>query len=93
MKTNVSKRIVALLLTLVMVLSLMPMALAEETPKSDDLVILYTNDVHCGVDQSEDSIGIAGLAKIKKELKETHNQVALVDCGDAIQGELIGTIS
>ena len=93
MKTHLSKRIVALLLTLAMVLSLIPMAVAEEPAKSDDLVVLYTNDVHCGVDQSDSSIGIAGLAKIKKDMEATHNHVALVDSGDAIQGELIGTVS
>ena len=93
MKTHLSKRIVALLLTLLMVLSLMPMAVAEEPAESDDVVVLFTNDIHCGVDQNDDSIGIAGLAKIKKELETTHNHVALVDNGDAVQGELIGTIS
>ena len=93
MKTNISKRVVALLLTLLMVMSLMPMTIAAEAPKSDDLVVLYTNDVHCGVDQSGSSIGIAGLAKIKKDTEASHKNVALVDCGDAVQGELIGTIS
>ena len=93
MKTRLSKRILALLLTLLMVLSLLPMSFAEEAPKSDDLVILFTNDIHCGVDQSDSSIGIAGLAKIKKDMEATHKNVALVDNGDAIQGELIGTVS
>ena len=94
MKTHLTKRILALLLTLVMVLSLLPMSLAAETrEKSNDLIILYTNDVHCGVDQSDSSIGVAGLAKVKKELEATHENVALVDNGDFIQGELIGTIS
>ena len=80
-------------MTLIMVLSLMPMVFAEETPKADGVVVLYTNDVHCGVDQSDSSIGIAGLAKIKKDMQETNKNVTLVDCGDAVQGELIGTIS
>ena len=92
MKTRLSKRILALLLTLLMVLSLLPMSFAEDA-KSDDLVVLFTNDIHCGVDQSDSSIGIAGLAKIKKDMEATHKNVALVDNGDAIQGELIGTVS
>ena len=93
MKTHLTKRILALLLTLVMVLSLIPMTSAEGTPKSDDVVILFTNDVHCSVDQTDTSIGIAGLVKVKKELEASHNYVALVDNGDFIQGGLIGTIS
>lgn len=31
-----------------------------------DIVVLYTNDVHCGVD---DNIGYAGLALYKKEMQ------------------------
>ena len=32
-----------------------------------DIVVLYTNDVHCGVD---DNIGYAGLALYKKEMQQ-----------------------
>ena len=49
MKTHLSKRIVAFLLTMIMVLSLMPMVFAEETAKEDltgKTVILHTNDTH-----------------------------------------------
>ena len=93
MKKHLTKRLLALLLTLLMVLSLLPMSFAEDAPKSDDVVVLFTNDIHCGVDQTDSSIGIAGLAKIKKELEASHDNVVLVDNGDAIQGELIGTVS
>ncbi|MBR3077344.1 MAG: 5'-nucleotidase C-terminal domain-containing protein [Oscillospiraceae bacterium] len=93
MKKHLTKRLLALLLTLAMVLSLIPMTFAEDAPKSDDVVVLFTNDIHCGVDQTDSSIGIAGLAKIKKELEASHDNVVLVDNGDAIQGELIGTVS
>ena len=55
-----------------------------------DLVILYTNDVHCGVD---DAIGYAGLAAYKKEIEDSGCYVALVDSGDAVQGAPIGTLS
>ena len=65
-------------------------AMAEETPAlSKNLVILYTSDVHCGVDQGW---GYAGLYEIKESLKE-NNHVLLVDDGDAIQGETIGTVT
>ena len=55
-----------------------------------DIVILYTNDVHCGID---DSIGYAGLAAYKKEMEEAGYDVILVDDGDEVQGGTIGTLT
>ena len=55
-----------------------------------DIVVLYTNDVHCGVD---DNIGYAGLALYKKQMQQQTPYVTLVDTGDAIQGAPIGTLS
>ena len=55
-----------------------------------DVVILYTNDVHCAVNTN---IGYAGIAALEKEYRDSGADVLLVDCGDAIQGEPIGTIS
>lgn len=62
----------------------------EITPPSEDITILYTNDVHCGI---EDFIGYAGLAAYKKNLVEQGKQVLLVDAGDIIQGAAIGSLS
>lgn len=56
---------------------------------TDDVVVLFTNDVHCAVDGD---IGYSGLAAYKKELEKT-SKVLLVDVGDAIQGQAIGTLS
>ena len=55
-----------------------------------DIVILYTNDVHCGID---DHIGYDGLALYKREMQAEHENVLLVDAGDAIQGASIGSMS
>ena len=52
------KRILSLALTAAMVLGAGAPALAAETP-DQEIIILYTNDVHCGV---TDNIGYAGLA-------------------------------
>ena len=57
---------------------------------TDDIVILYTNDVHCGI---EENIGYAGVAAYKKAMEEKTPFVTLVDCGDAIQGDFIGLTS
>lgn len=62
----------------------------EQKPVGSDVVILYTNDVHCSVDEG---IGYAGLAAYKEKLMEQTPYVALVDCGDAVQGGLLGTLS
>ena len=56
----------------------------------DDIVILYTSDVHCGIDEN---IGYAGLVSYKEWVEEKTPYVTLVDCGDAVQGEVIGTVS
>ena len=53
------KRTVAFLLTLCLLLGMMStLAFAADT-KADDIVILHTNDVHCGV---TDGLGYAGVA-------------------------------
>ncbi len=80
------KRTLSILLALMMALCLFPAAVAEE----GDIVILYTNDVHCAVD---DNLGYAALAAYKAEMIESGNAVALVDAGDAIQGQPVGTLS
>ena len=61
------------------------------TPKvqDKDISIIYTTDVHCGVDTN---LGYAKVADYKNKLAET-NYVALVDAGDYLQGEFIGAIS
>ena len=58
--------------------------------KSNDIVILHTNDVHCGV---TDTIGYDGLMLYKKQLEKKYNNVILVDAGDHIQGGTIGLLT
>ena len=55
-----------------------------------NVVILYTNDIHCGVDEN---ITFKGLSAVKNAIEATGKQVLLVDCGDAVQGGNIGTLS
>lgn len=55
-----------------------------------DIIILHTNDIHCGVN---DNIGFAGVAQLKKEALAQTPYVALVDAGDAVQGAPIGKLS
>lgn len=63
-------------------------ALAPQLDK--ELVILYTNDVHCAVD---DAIGYAGLAALRAQLVAEDKHVVLVDAGDVVTGDFIGVAS
>jgi len=61
-----------------------------EVEKTGEIVILYTSDVHCGIDQG---FGYAGLAQVRDSLEKSGAYTLLVDDGDSIQGEPIGTLS
>ncbi len=65
------------------------LAEASRTP-DHDIIIVHTNDVHCGVDEN---IGYAGVKLYEKELQAVTPYVTLVDAGDAVQGEPMGTLS
>lgn len=62
---------------------------AQDKNLSNDIVILYTNDVHCAI---ENNIGYAGFKAYKNECLEQTPFVTTVDAGDAIQGEVTGAI-
>lgn len=62
----------------------------QTTSKEQNTVILYTNDVHCAVDNN---IGYDGLEAYKEEMEKEGNDVLLVDDGDAIQGGIYGTLT
>ncbi len=65
---------------------------AKDAPaeKNGDIYILYTSDVHCGIDQG---FGYAGLKQVRDTLEENGYETILVDDGDSVQGEVIGTIT
>lgn len=67
------------------------MAIAEEVPAglTKNVIVLFTSDVHAGIDQGW---GYIGLAAIRDGLQANHH-VVLADVGDAIQGETIGTLT
>ncbi|MBQ6234533.1 MAG: 5'-nucleotidase C-terminal domain-containing protein [Clostridia bacterium] len=59
----------------------------EEEPVA---IVLFTNDVHCGI---RDGWGYAGVADLKKTLEAEGNEVFLVDAGDHVQGGPIGSLT
>ena len=85
------KKLLGLLLALAMLLGCFS-AVAEDAAApalTKDLVILFTSDVHCGIDQG---FGYAGLYAVKQQMAKNYN-VLLVDDGDSIQGEPVGTMT
>ncbi len=80
------KKIILVVLSLILILGTFPtVTFAEAT--SDDIIILYENDVHCAVE------GYSKLSAMKKELQQTYAYVGVVSCGDYIQGSSLGAIS
>ena len=79
------KKLLGLILALALVLSCAAFAEEAAPALQKDLVILYTSDAHCGIDQGW---GYAGLYAVKESLSQD-NYVLLVDDGDAIQGEAL----
>ena len=77
------------LLAAVLLVTLFASVCLAKTP-DNDIVILFTNDVHCGVDEN---IGYAGLMAYKMEVEKLTPYVTLVDAGDWAQGGTIGAIS
>ena len=59
-------------------------------PAAKDIVVLYVNDVHCGID---DNLGYQDLVTVKNAYERLGNKVLMVDNGDAIQGDTVGTLS
>lgn len=54
---------------------------------SQEIIVLYENDVHCGVD------GYANFAALKNEMKAAHKYVTVVSNGDFVQGGSLGASS
>ena len=54
---------------------------------SQQIIVLYENDVHCGVD------GYANFAALKNEMKAAHKYVTVVSNGDFVQGGSLGASS
>lgn len=77
------KRILSILVALCLALSILPMSvIAAET---EEVTILYTNDVHTHIDNELTYSKLASL-------KATYENVLLLDAGDHIQGTAYGSM-
>ncbi len=92
------KKLLSVLLSLAMVFSLSAPALAAESPllispapaASEDIVILYTNDIHTYIDN--DGLRYSDVAGLKAHYESMGANVILVDAGDHIQGTAYGSM-
>ena len=84
------KKIISIFVCIVIFISVLPISACTPIPtdnRSDDIIILFENDVHCEVE------GYSKISAMKKELNETHKYVGVVSGGDYIQGSSLGVIS
>ena len=81
-------RILALFLAAAL---LLPFGVPTEAA-GGDIAVVYTNDVHCAVDEN---LGYASVAGLKKDLQAQlgSDHVLLADAGDWAQGGTIATLS
>ncbi len=83
-------KIISIIICILMFIGVTPISACKPTTidnRSDNIVILYENDVHCVVE------GYSKLSAMKKELNETYKHVGVVSGGDYIQGSSLGVIS
>ena len=76
------------LICMVLMLTCLPLLTLAET-LSDDIVILYTNDIHTYIDNP---LSYDVIAAIKKDLKNEYKHVILADAGDHVQGTAYGSM-
>lgn len=83
------RKIISLVCSILLIASLCIPASAANIEKSNDIVILYTNDVHANIDgpMSYDTIGA-----LKTNLEKQYRYVLLVDAGDHLQGSAYGSM-
>lgn len=97
---SIKETILPVVIGIALVASFMPLnpsqLYADEPAKS--VSIIFTNDVHCKIDfdaDARDALGYAGVAAYKKAAEDQYGteNVTLVDAGDAIQGDVAGTVT
>lgn len=83
------KKFYAALMTFILLFLTGAPAFAAEEALSEDIVILYTNDVHTYIDGP---LSYDVVAALKTELKKQYKYVFLADAGDHIQGTAYGSM-
>lgn len=83
------RKLLSILCSVLLIVLLSIPVSAADAEKSNDIVILYTNDTHAYIDGplSFDTIGA-----LKKNLEKQYRYVLLVDAGDHLQGTAFGSM-
>ena len=83
------RKLLSILCSVLLIVLLSIPVSAANAEKSNDIVILYTNDTHANIDSplSFDTIGA-----LKKNLEKQYRYVLLVDAGDHLQGTAFGSM-
>ena len=71
------------------ILFVSPISILAGGELSDDIVVLYTNDVHTYIDGQ---LSYDVISAIKKDLQKDYKHVILADAGDHIQGTAYGSL-
>ena len=87
-KSVFTKRILCGLLSVILIFSCVQLTAFADT-LSDDIVILYTNDIHTYINNP---LSYDVIAAIKKDLQKEYKHVILADAGDHIQGTAYGSM-
>lgn len=83
-------KILCFILLLLKIYALKSPLKKENELNEEDIIILFTNDIHCGI---TDNIGYDGFMLYKREIQEKYKNVITVDVGDHIAGDSFGVIS
>ena len=83
------RRYLSLVLTLITMTAVFTLGVSAKQEKSQDIVILYTNDVHTYL---AEPLSYSVLKHIKEDLEQQYAHVLLVDGGDHIQGTAYGAM-
>ena len=86
------KKLLMAVLVLALLLSAGGPAFAEDAPaaKNGEVIILYTSDIHCGVDEG---FGLVGLRQIRQTLEDQGYTTILVDIRRAFRETTISTMA
>lgn len=92
---NLFRKGLCAVLTAGLALAAVPAAAVAESNAAADkgIVILHVNDVHCGINADDNTFGYAELAAYEAKLQSEGYTTILVDDGDFVQGDVIGTLS
>lgn len=80
-------------LILIAVSLLILVGCTDRLTESGKIVVLYTGDMHCSVESGANKLDFAQLALYKQAVSNSADYVTLMDCGDAVQGSNIGTLT